>query len=82
MAILAGLPMSVRGDRPTIDHLVPLKDRHGVLAEYEQAWRQVLLVTPAEVARFVSVPGSANVETVVSVYRAQGKKGLYRGTTG
>lgn len=57
-----------------VDHLVPLETSYGLLLDYERVSRKALLVTPGEVARFISLPGSASVETSVSVYQVHDKK--------
>ena len=56
------------------DHLVPIEKTIGLSATYEQLWRQKLLVTSGEIARFVGLPGTLGVETAISVYRDPGKK--------
>jgi hypothetical protein len=61
------------------DHLVPMKENFGSSARYEQLWRQKLLVTSGEVARFVGLPGTSGVETAISVYRSADKKGSLPG---
>ncbi len=62
-----------------VDHLVPLETSYGLLLKYEILSREKLLVTSGEVARFVSLPGSASVETSVSVYKMPGKRGSLPG---
>lgn len=57
-----------------IDHLVPIPERLGSSAAYDKLWQQKLLVTPGDVARFVSLPGLVGEESAVSVYRTQDKK--------
>jgi hypothetical protein len=42
-------------------------------------WREKLLVTPGDVARFVSLPGNVGVESAVSVYKAANGKPTTRG---
>lgn len=56
------------------DHLVPMEKAVGSSAVYEQLWRQQLLVTSGQIARFVGLPGSLGVETSISVYQAPGKE--------
>ena len=63
----------------TVDHLVPLQENHGLLLKYDRLSREKLLVTPGEMARFMSLPGSASVETSVSVYQAGGRTGSFAG---
>jgi len=63
----------------TVDHLVPLEENYGLLLKYEQLSREKLLVTTGEIARFISLPGSASVETSVSVYQVRGKTGSLPG---
>jgi hypothetical protein len=58
----------------TVDHLVPLEESYGLVLKYEQLSRETLLVTSGEIARFISLPGSASVESSVSVYQMRGKK--------
>jgi hypothetical protein len=50
------------------DHLVPLEPESGLLLKYERLWKKKLLVTPADVARFVFLPGTVQNEGAVSVY--------------
>jgi hypothetical protein len=50
------------------DHLVPLQPESGLLLKYERVWKKKLLVTPADVARFVFLPGTVGGEGAVSVY--------------
>jgi hypothetical protein len=66
-------------DASTADHLVPLEKRYGLLLKYERLSREKLLVTPGELARFISLPGSASVETSVSIYQMRGKRGSLPG---
>src|SRR5207237_4910802 len=49
------------------------KEANGLSAVYRQVWQRQLLVTPGDVARFVGLPGTGNVETTVSIYRKPGK---------
>lgn len=61
------------------DYLVPVKKALGSRAAYEELWQKKLLVTPGEIARFVGLPGTAEVETTISVYQAPGKEGSLSG---
>jgi hypothetical protein len=50
-----------------------VKEAYGLSAVYREVWQRQLLVTPGEIARFVSLPGTNDVETAVSIYRESGK---------
>jgi hypothetical protein len=69
-----GVAMECMGSESEVDHLVPIKEQFGSSARYDRLWRQKLLVTSGEVARFVGLPGTSGVETAVSVYRFADRK--------
>jgi len=70
LAILLGVSASdSNGARNTWDYLVPVRKETGSGAAYERLWRQKLLVTNGEIARFVGLPGNVGEETSVSIYR-------------
>lgn len=73
LAVCVGISLECRASPPDEDHLVPLKEAYGSSAVYHQVWQRQLLVTPGDVARFVSLPGTSDVETSVSIYRKPGK---------
>jgi hypothetical protein len=85
--LLFGVPVTLwfgtspacRAAQPHRDYLVPVTKPLGSRAAYEELWKQKLLVTPGEIARFVGLPGTGGVETTVSVYRAPGKEGSLPG---
>jgi hypothetical protein len=85
LAVILGLSVSVSirvdclGEAPHEDHLVPVGEPLGLRAVYEQLWRQKLLVTPGEIARFVGLPGTIGLETTISVYRAPEKENSLAG---
>lgn len=70
--LCVGISLECRASAPNEDHLVPLKEAYGSSAAYQEAWQRQLLVTPGDVARFVSLPGTGDVETAVSIYRQPG----------
>jgi len=74
-----GAPLATLCHASTVDHLVPLEENYGLLLQYERLSREKLLVTPGEIARFISLPGSGSVETSVSVYQMPGKSGSLPG---
>src|SRR6266404_5138513 len=82
-AILAllcqGIPFVTFCHASTVDNLVPLEKSYGLVLKYERLSRDKLLVTSGEIARFISLPGSASVETSVSVYQMPGKRGSLPG---
>jgi len=57
------------------DHLVPLREYYGNAPLYREFWRQKLLVTSGDVARYVHLPGASGVEDAVSVYVDKSRKG-------
>ncbi len=61
------------------DRLVLVGEEDETSPAYSRLWREKLLVTQGEVARFVSLPGPFGQETAVSVYRAAGKQGSLAG---
>jgi hypothetical protein len=71
--LFAGVPLTIHAASSDQDHLVPVKEASGLSAVYRKVWERQLLVTPGEIARFVSLPGTSDVETAVSVYRKPGK---------
>ena len=73
LALCVGISLECSASRPDEDHLVPLKEAYGSSAVYRQVWQRQLLVTPGDVARFVGLPGTGDVETAVSIYRKPGK---------
>jgi hypothetical protein len=44
------------------------------LVAYRKLWQKKLLLTPGDVARFVSLPGTSGKEIAVSIYRDRKKK--------
>jgi hypothetical protein len=78
LTLYLGLTLNCRASSQD-DHLVPMAKAAESSARYQQLWRQKLLVTSGEVARFVGLPGNSGLETAVSVYRASGKKGSLPG---
>jgi hypothetical protein len=80
LALCVGISLDCRASRPDEDHLVPLKEAYGLSAVYHQVWERQLLVTPGNVARFVSLPGTGDVETAISIYRKSGENGSLRGS--
>jgi hypothetical protein len=73
--LLSGLASHSSGARTTWDYLVPVEKETGSGAAYEKVWREKLLVTNGELARFVGLPGNVGEETSVSVYRRTGQSG-------
>src|SRR4051812_8678334 len=63
----------------TEDHLVPIAKTYGIISKYDELCRQKLLPTSGEAARFLSLPGSASIETSVSIYRMEGREGSLPG---
>ena len=61
------------------DHLIPVVQYRGLAPLYRKLWKQKLLVTPGEVARYVQLPGSAGREVAVSVYKQRNRKHGLRG---
>jgi hypothetical protein len=57
------------------DHLEPVVEYLGAAPLYRKLWREKLLVTPGELARFVQLPGSRGVEVAVSMYKDDRKSG-------
>lgn len=51
------------------DHLVSVEEKYGSSAAYQQLWQKKLLITPGDIARFVSLPGNSGEEVAASVYR-------------
>ena len=74
LALCVGISLECRASRLDEDHLVPVKEAVGSSATYQELWQRKLLLTPGETARFVSLPGTVGVETVISVYRTPGKE--------
>ncbi|HEV2803756.1 MAG TPA: hypothetical protein VGW57_02380 [Chthoniobacterales bacterium] len=74
LVLCVGVSLECRASLPDDDHLVPLKEAVGSSAAYQELWQRKLLLTPGETARFVSLPGTTGVETVISVYQASGKE--------
>ena len=74
LAFCIGISPESRASSPDEDHLVPVKEAYGLSAVYREVWQRQLLITPGEIARFVSLPGTKDVETAVSIYREAGKQ--------
>lgn len=79
VAFCFGKAPDCHASRSSRDYLVPVQKALGLSAAYEELWRQKLLVTPGEIARFVGLPGTVGVETTISVYREPGKEGSLPG---
>ena len=75
LTLCVGNALDCHAARSHRDYLVPVTKALGSRAIYEELWQKKLLITPGEIARFVGLPGTAGVETTVSVYRTPGKEG-------
>src|SRR5437762_3040587 len=77
-SLLGALVSDLSAAQTAQDYLVPVQKEAGSGAAYERLWRQKLLVTNGELARFVGLPGNVGEETSVSVYRRTDKSGGYK----
>jgi hypothetical protein len=71
-AAMSSLKADSSGESDDLEIVEPVSANAG---KYERVWRDKLLVTSGDVARFVQLPGSNGVESSVSIYRDRRKKG-------
>jgi hypothetical protein len=67
--LLLGLAQQGMAADHSVDHLVPVQQKYGSSASYQQLWQKKLLITPGDIARFVSLPGNSGEEVTASVYQ-------------
>jgi hypothetical protein len=73
LLIMGGSVLQVLGSSST-DHLLPLRQLKGSGIKYDHLWKQKLLITPGDTARFVALPGISGEEQAVSVYQMPGRR--------
>ena len=61
------------------DNLVSLRQQYGDSYLYYKLWRQKLLVTPGNVARYVHLPADSGVEDTVSMYVDEARRSVMPG---
>lgn len=83
LGLWVSLALGTRPD-PAKDHLVRadilFDHTNPVAVAYREVIQRKLCLTPADIARFIQLPGATNPETVVSVYRVDGHNDRYKVT--